>query len=103
MSKYKPGDKFILEVTGVDDSGSRTLYETKGLKGLCSENMLDNLEKIETKTNADKIRAMSEEELATAIMCPVDSGLTDMSCSYKGDEYDCIRCCEEWLKEEADE
>ena len=64
MTKYKTGDKFILEVTGVDNSGSRTLYEAKGLKGLCSENMLDNLEKIEIKTNADKIRAMSEEELA---------------------------------------
>lgn len=46
MSKYKPGDKFILELTGVDDSGSRTLYEVKGLSGLCSENMLDKLEKI---------------------------------------------------------
>ena len=45
MSKYKPGDKFILEVTGVDESGSRTLYKIKGLEGLCSENMIDKLSK----------------------------------------------------------
>lgn len=47
-------------------------------------------------TNGDRIRAMSDEELAAVIMCPCDNqtGL----CSEVG----CIACCLDWLKQPAE-
>lgn len=48
MNRYKPGDKFLLEVTGVNDIGSRALYEVNGMAGLFSENVLDRLEPVES-------------------------------------------------------
>lgn len=50
-------------------------------------------------TNGDKMRAMSDSELALAIMCPYD--MTDPlpeSCTFKR----CIECSEEWLKKEEE-
>lgn len=45
-------------------------------------------------TNGERIRGMSDEELAEIIMCPYD---TDPSvCNYKGV---CLDCCLEWLKQ----
>ena len=45
-------------------------------------------------TNGERIRDMSDEELAEIIMCPYD---TDPSvCNYKGV---CLDCCLEWLKQ----
>ena len=47
-------------------------------------------------TNGERIRDMSDEELAEIIMCPYD---TDPSvCNYKGV---CLDCCLEWLKQPA--
>ena len=49
-------------------------------------------------TNGERIRGMSDEELAEIIMCPYD---TDPSvCNYKGV---CLDCCLEWLKQPAEE
>lgn len=50
-------------------------------------------------TNGDRIRAMSDRELAIAIMCPYNmSEPLPESCTFKG----CIECSEEWLKKEAE-
>lgn len=48
-------------------------------------------------TNADKIREMSDEELAVAIMCPFD--LDESSCVKREC---CFDCCLEWLRESAE-
>lgn len=49
-------------------------------------------------TNAERIKNMSDEELAEIIMCPYD---TDPSvCSYKGV---CLDCCLEWLKQPVED
>jgi hypothetical protein len=48
------------------------------------------------KTNADRIRAMSDEELAYWVMCPYDDVEPD-SCP-KG----CMKCTLEWLKQPAE-
>lgn len=49
-------------------------------------------------TNGERIRGMSDEELAEIIMCPYD---TDPSvCNYKGV---CLDCCLEWLKQPEEE
>ena len=52
-------------------------------------------EKPEPKANADRIRAMSDEELAEIIMCPYDTD-PDL-CTGKG----CLECSLEWLQQTA--
>lgn len=51
-------------------------------------------------TNGDRIRAMTDRELAEIIMCPYDG---EKDCTQLrrvfGDEYSCQRCCERWLKQ----
>lgn len=50
------------------------------------------------KTNADRIRAMSDRELAEIIMCPYDF---EMEICSKKDA--CIDCCMDWLKQPAED
>lgn len=52
------------------------------------------------KTNADKIRAMSDEELAETIMCPFDIIGSSEICFYKRN---CKECTLEWLQKESEE
>ena len=47
-------------------------------------------------TNADRIRAMTDEDLAYWIMCPYDSPYCD------GIEHNCIECTKEWLQQPAE-
>lgn len=49
-------------------------------------------------TNGDRIRQMSNEELALTIMCPND--FTDAGIRCNPNKDNCIHCCLEWLKEE---
>ena len=51
-------------------------------------------------TNADRIRNMSDEELAVIIMCPYD-GTKEGDCFMEG--RNCIQCCVEWLQAEVKE
>lgn len=48
-------------------------------------------------TNAERIRGMSDEELAEIIMCPY---YTESVCNYTGV---CLDCCLEWLKQPVEE
>ena len=49
--------------------------------------------------NFEKIKEMSLAELAEVIMCPYDIPC-DIPC---GLGTGCIKCCEEWLMEEAED
>lgn len=49
-------------------------------------------------TNADRIRAMSDKELAFAIMCPRDMGADITTCADT-----CMECSLRWLQEPAKE
>ena len=51
------------------------------------------------KTNADRIRAMSDEELAYWVMCPHDD-VCDSDGALDGD---CMKCVLQWLKQPAEE
>ena len=61
-------------------------------------------------TMADKIRSMSEEELAAVLMCPYDMDETPfdkMPCHQNGRQElvtveECRKCCVNWLKSEAE-
>ena len=54
------------------------------------------------KTNADRIRSMSDEELAMNVMCPNDNGLAEIECD-KSDNCNCYECILNWLKQEDTE
>lgn len=49
-------------------------------------------------TNADKIRSMTDEELAKVIMCDCTMGSAE--CNSKSD---CVECCLEWLQQPAED
>lgn len=50
-------------------------------------------------TNADRIRAMTDEELAAVIMCPKENGTQVGSCIGKT----CVECCLMWLRQPVEE
>lgn len=56
-------------------------------------------------TNTDKIRAMSDEDLAAVIMCPKDiDGSGIKGCPYAHtDAGKCYECSLKWLREECKE
>lgn len=56
------------------------------------------------KTNADIIRAMTDEELAYAIMCPRDIDGTGLyGCEDSGNAAKCYECALKWLREERED
>ena len=52
-------------------------------------------------TNADKIRAMADAELAKVIACP--EGIAGRPCRDAGCELRCYDCCLEWLRQPVKE
>lgn len=55
----------------------------------------------ERYTNADKIRSMTDEELAMNMMCPNESGLGEIVCD-KSDNCNCYECLLKWLQSEEE-
>lgn len=53
-------------------------------------------------TNADRIRAMSDEELAMNMMCPNENGLAEIECN-RDDSCKCYECLLNWLKSKVEE
>lgn len=51
-------------------------------------------------TNADMIRAMSDEELAVTLACPNEMGMADIPCN-KSDQCNCYKCLLDWLRQSA--
>lgn len=66
--KYKSGDKFILEITDIDEEivtqgYPKPAYMVKGMNGAFSENVLDKLERIpERKEVMHTARTMMDFE-----------------------------------------
>ena len=53
-------------------------------------------------TNTDRIRAMSDEDLAINMMCPNENGLAEIDCD-KCDNCNCYECLLMWLQSEVEE
>lgn len=53
-------------------------------------------------TNADRIRKMTDEELAQIIMCPYENMSGECMCE-KDTRTNCTQCCLEWLRKEVEE
>nr|DAT82066.1 MAG TPA: hypothetical protein [Caudoviricetes sp.] len=56
------------------------------------------------QTNADRIRNMSDEELAVSIMCPAEYDLGfNKECKCNGEmKRNCYKCTLKWLQSEAE-
>lgn len=52
------------------------------------------------QTNADRIRSMTDEELALTVMCPADITGGDTKCDRYGN---CRKCTLDWLQRESEE
>lgn len=52
-------------------------------------------------TNGDRIRQMTDKELARIIMCPCNFTDAGIDCIPDRKE-DCIPCCVKWLQEEME-
>ena len=52
-------------------------------------------------TNADRIREMSDDELAMNMMCPNENGLGEIECE-KSDNCNCYACILKWLQSEVE-
>lgn len=61
-----------------------------------------NDEQEKKQTNADRIRSMSDEELAMCTMCPNENGLGEIECN-KSDSCNCYECIVKWLQSEVEE
>lgn len=57
-------------------------------------------EHYKSMTNADRIRSMTDEELAMAIMCPAEFTGSDKVCDFS---HDCKDCTLGWLQKESEE
>ena len=53
------------------------------------------------QTNADRIRSMTDEELAFNMMCPNENGLAEIDCD-KNDNCNCYECLLKWLRAESE-
>ena len=51
-------------------------------------------------TNADMIRAMSDEELAANLLCPNEMSMEYIPCD-KSDQCNCYKCLLDWLRQSA--
>lgn len=53
-------------------------------------------------TNADKVRSMTDEELAYMLMCPAEYDLNfNRNCACNGEmKHNCIECTKQWLQTE---
>lgn len=70
-----------------------------------AETKLKEMEKIDKEkpqTNADRIRSMTDEELAVNMMCPNENGLAEIDCD-KNDNCNCYECLLKWLRAESEE
>lgn len=53
------------------------------------------------QTNADRIRSMTDEELAIYMMYPNENGLAEIDCD-KNDNCNCYECSLNWLRAESE-
>lgn len=53
------------------------------------------------QTNADRIRGMSDEDLAASLMCPNEMGIDEIPCNHS-DTLNCFQCLLNWLRKKVE-
>lgn len=64
------------------------------------EDMERNCEHYAPMTNGDRIRSLTDEELASVVMCPADITLRDTECDQHNN---CMECTLDWLQRESED
>ena len=72
--------------------------ESKECMG-CKQNSVDKYKRM---SQADRIRAMSDEDLAMNMMCPNENGIGEIECD-KSNNCNCYECILKWLQSEVEE
>ena len=92
----------VLRVSKMGISNPLIVYSGKSKEHLSFANeWLPVVEAfLHKKTNADRIRSMTDEELAMAIMCPAEFTGSDKVCDFS---HDCKDCTLSWLQKESEE
>lgn len=89
-----------------DNGCSGCKYEhLKGSEKPCCDCANMHMDKYEPITNADRIRNMSDEELAEFLDIVGEDGIssqyTDVPCDCCCEKTECSKCWKEWLQSEA--
>lgn len=109
--RNKYAAEFIVMIKGANRP--TTLYFTHD--GWWTDNMKDRYDvtawmplpepyrevELPKQTNADRIRSMTDEELAIHMMCPNEMGLAEIECD-KSDSCNCYECLLNWLWAESE-
>lgn len=104
LSKRASNCLYRAGIRTVEELRQKRTWELQSIRSFgvgCLREVKEALERLEAAkpfTNADRIRGMSDDELAAIIMCPYD-GDKDL-CSRPGS---CTACCAEWLRQPAAE
>lgn len=80
------------------DCQSRCVHAGKDREFVCINGQSCKVTAPKPKTNADRIRSMSDEELAYWVMCPYDEPM----CGGEPASGDCMKCCLQWLQQPAE-
>lgn len=93
---------YSVQYRNVGENGYNIGYSSYNLK-IVLEFIDEYFEIVESdkQTNADRIRNMSDEELAELMSCPYMKDPYD-ECVYGWHDYDCNKCKLEWLQSEAE-
>ncbi len=108
--KYEDGKKSVKTLYTTDGQWKPEVVKCKVIAWRPLPNPYREENEVElAETNMDRIRRMSEEELAEVLMCPYDSAgnLFDEIPCYDGRKLvtkeECRKCCVNWLKSEVKE
>ena len=93
-----------MEIKKCENCGSEHIHAiTKEIGYSCSKCGRNTVRQNEMhQTNADRIRSMSDEELAMYMMCPNENGLAEIDCDKSG-SCNCYECLLKWLQSEVEE
>ena len=94
---YRAGIRTVEEL---NQKHTWELQSIRSFGSVCLREVQEALARLKAEkpmTKADRIRAMSDDELAYWIMCPYDSPFCD------GVEHNCVECTKDWLQQPAEE
>ena len=99
---YRETNKVLAEICRISDAhnidrDSALKYFADMLTAFTEVATIQNYDS--KQTNADRIRNMTDEELAVNMMCPNENGLAEIDCD-KNDNCNCYECLLKWLRAE---
>lgn len=94
----------VMDQYGLDKESAYEYLKTNRISCDADQDnsrMKELTDKHKRMTNADRIRTMSDEDLAMNMMCPNENGLGEIECD-KSDNCNCYECILHWLQSEVE-